>query len=292
MRKLTAGEKGTVEKFLARVTPNLKAYESDAARRQDPETGKLAEKVVRIGKPAVPRIIEAIGYGPENLYGKQKYGYHPHYWQIVVLTRIGGKKAVNGLIKILEYKYTRRPSGYIGWSLYFESDRKMAAEALVALGTGKTAVPHMEKVIEEMKNEPNIPEVKRRLEKMGEPFRNLALSSLEKNISFLEERLSELKTGKGKRDTSNFPYMPGIEEVSTEKRKEIRQLMKKIEDLKFWGPGNEETGELDDPKAAWEIKNALFELTAATGEGYNGCVKLGEQVTNRNIGVAQVEKGE
>ncbi len=235
INKLSPEKQEVIERFLLEATRTPNVYETSTTQQQNPEIKNLAEEVVKIGRPAVPYIISSIGYGKRDIYNEKQYGYHPHYWQIVVLTRIEGRSSINGLIKILKYKYTEPPPGTIAWSPYFENDRIMAAQALVALGV-KESIPHLEKVIEEMKKEVNTPEAEERLQSMTEPFRSQELADHKRKIALLERELSKLKRGEGIRDASNFPYLPRLQAARTGKEKEISQLMGKIENLKSWQP--------------------------------------------------------
>jgi len=139
-------------------------------------TPEDAGAVAAIGDKLVPYIEEQFGAAARvpRTYGKSEY------WLVVVLGRIGTPRAVDAIVKVLESDWP----GAVG------RNREAAANALVWLGA-QDRIPDLEAAIADHE---------RRIQESGEPERYAD------ELVTLNRRLEQLKTGEGKRDTTNFPF--------------------------------------------------------------------------------------
>lgn len=148
-----------------------------------------ASAVAALGDKIVPRIEKNLGKAYTGPGGKGDY------WLVIVLTRIGTPRAVEGIVKILKHDYPGK----------IQLDREIAASALVWLGAIQ-AVPALKAVVIDSRK--FIEQRLKEEEAKGVSQEALAWhrSDYGKWVEQMEGTLSALEQGQGKRDTTNFPF--------------------------------------------------------------------------------------
>ena len=148
-----------------------------------------ASAVAGLGDKIVPLVTKNLGKAYTGPGGKGDY------WLVIVLTRIGTPRAVEGIAKVLKHDYPGK----------IQLDREIAASALVWLGATqaisalKEAVTDSRKFVEQKLND-------EKAEGVSEEALARHRSDYGKWVEQMEGALNALEQGQGKRDTKNFPF--------------------------------------------------------------------------------------
>jgi hypothetical protein len=152
-------------------------------------SSKEADRVAELGNKIVPYIEDNLGKAYTSV------GKKGDYWLVIPLARIGTEKAKEVIVKVLHHDYPGK----------LEHDREVAAKALVWLGATEYTAD-MEAVVEDMERRFDKELAKDKADGLTGQKLEYKKFDYQRRLEIFRDSLAKLKSGKGKRDTTDFPF--------------------------------------------------------------------------------------